>query len=59
LGQAAAQDWQFSPTEQEFGRSLEERSRRLLQAKPDGYDEALGGLLAAAGVTDWGVRAPS
>jgi hypothetical protein len=58
LGQAAAQDWQFTPTEQEFGRSLVERARHLLDATPDGYDEALGGLLAAAGVTAWGVRAP-
>jgi len=57
LGQAAAQDWQFTPTEQEFGRTLVERSRQLLDAPPEGYDAALGGLLAAAGVTAWGVRA--
>jgi hypothetical protein len=56
LGQAAAQDWQFTPTEQEFGRSLVEQAKRLLEASPDGYDAALGALLAAAGVTAWGVR---
>jgi hypothetical protein len=57
LGQAAAQDWQFTPTEQEFGRTLVERARSLLDATPDRYDEALGALLASAGVTAWGIRA--
>ena len=56
LGHAAAQDWQFTPTEQEFGRSLVEQAKRLLEAPPEGYDAALGALLAAAGVTAWGVR---
>ncbi len=59
LGHASAHDWQFTPTEQEFGRSLVERARLLLHATPDGYDGALGGLLGAAGVTDWGIRVPS
>ena len=58
LGQAAAQDWQFTATEQEFGRTLVDRARRLLDATPTEYDAALGTLLGAAGVTDWGLRAP-
>ena len=56
LGTAAAQAWQFTPTEMEFGRSLEERAKGLLDAPAERYDEALGGLLGAAGVTNWGVR---
>ncbi|MCI4360305.1 MAG: hypothetical protein L3J91_01235, partial [Thermoplasmata archaeon] len=56
LGLAAAQDWQFTPTEQEFGRTLAEPARRLLDAPPDAYDAALGTLLGSAGVTSWGIR---
>jgi hypothetical protein len=59
LGRASAHDWQFTPTEQEFGRSLAERATALLRVEPAAYDAALGGLLGAAGVTDWGVRSPT
>jgi len=57
LGQEAAHAWQFSPTEQEFGRALSEKARELLDAPPERYADALGALLGAAGVTGWGVRA--
>ena len=57
MDQANAQLWQFTPTEQEFGRSLAERAGRLLRAEPTDYAGALGELLGAAGVTDWGVLA--
>lgn len=56
LDQATPHLWQFSDTEQEFGRSLADRARRLLSTEPSGYAAALGELLGAAGVTDWGVR---
>lgn len=55
LEQEGGQLWQFTPTEQEFGRSLAERASKLLHAEPDAYASALGELLGAAGVTDWGV----
>ena len=57
LDQAAPHLWQFTPTEQEFGRSLADRSKRLLTVDPPEYAAALGELLGAAGVTDWGVAA--
>ena len=54
LGRAPAHAWQFSPTEKEFGTSLQERIRNLLRAPADGYHAALDALLRAAGVVDWG-----
>ncbi len=56
IDQAATHDWQFADTEREFGRSLRDRARKLLEATPAEYDAALGGLLAAAGVAQWGER---
>lgn len=56
LGRGAAHAWQFSPTEREFGQSLEAQARDLLRAPADGYHGALAHLLESAGVVDWGVR---
>ncbi len=58
LDLATPQVWQFTETEQEFGRSLAERAKRLLVAEPTEYAAALSELLSAAGVTDWGVVEP-
>lgn len=58
IDQAATHDWQFADTEREFGRSLKDRARRLLDAPPAEYDDALGSLLGAAGVAQWGQRVP-
>ena len=54
LGRGAAHAWQFSPTEREFGQSLEARARELLRAPAAGYHAALAHLLESAGVVDWG-----
>jgi hypothetical protein len=54
LGRAPAHAWQFTPTEKEFGASLQERIGRLLRTPADGYHAALDDLLRAAGVVDWG-----
>lgn len=53
---AGAHRWQFSETEQQFGAALAGHARALLDAPAGGYDEKLGALLAAAGVTAWGTR---
>jgi hypothetical protein len=57
LGRESPHLWQFTETEREFGHSLVPRARELLDAPPEGYDRALGALLGAAGVTEWGERA--
>jgi hypothetical protein len=54
-----AHNWQFADTERQLGEALQERARALLAATPETYDAALGGLLAAAGVTNWGERSGS
>lgn len=59
LGRTGAHAWQFSPTEKEFGQALEARARALLEARPDGYHDALDGLLTAAGVAAWGTLGSS
>ncbi|MCI4336779.1 MAG: hypothetical protein L3K17_06245 [Thermoplasmata archaeon] len=56
LDLAGPQRWQFTDTEQQFGESLQEAARRLLQAPPTTYHEALDGLLGRAGVANWGRR---
>lgn len=56
LGRAPAHGWQFTPTEQEFGTSLAEPARALLEAPAASYHGAMDRLLRAAGVADWGVR---
>ncbi len=58
IDQAAAHDWQFADTEREFGRSLRDRARVLLEASPPEYDAALGALMGSAGVAQWGQKAP-
>jgi hypothetical protein len=57
LGRAAPHAWQFSGTEKEFGESLAPKARALLDAPSTAYNEALGELLRAAGVVDWGALA--
>ncbi len=57
IGRTGPHAWQFSPTEKEFGQSLEPRARALLGSTPEGYHEALGALLTAAGVAGWGTLA--
>ncbi|MCI4349005.1 MAG: hypothetical protein L3J93_02140 [Thermoplasmata archaeon] len=59
LGRESAHHWQFTPTEQEFGRSLSVRAGPVLNAPAGAYHEALDTLLASAGVTDWGTRVTS
>ncbi len=59
LGRAAPHAWQFSGTEKEFGEALAPRARALLDAPAPDYDRALGELLRAAGVVDWGALAPA
>jgi hypothetical protein len=59
IDQASTHDWQFADTEREFGRSLRERARKLIDAPPAEYDAALGSLLGAAGVAEWGRRVPA
>ncbi|MCI4365648.1 MAG: hypothetical protein L3K10_06280 [Thermoplasmata archaeon] len=54
FGRAGAHGWQFTPTEQEFGNSLVVPVRVLLEAPAAGYHDALGALLRAAGVANWG-----
>ncbi len=56
LGQAPAQRWQFTATEQQFGESLSTAAERLLTVPPAGYHESLEGLLGRAGVARWGTR---
>ena len=59
LGRSGAHSWQFSDSEKEFGRTLEETASELLKAPTDGYHDALDRLFHAAGVANWGDRAPS
>ncbi|HTP56457.1 MAG TPA: hypothetical protein VML53_07365 [Thermoplasmata archaeon] len=59
LGRANAHAWQFSPTEREFGQSLEPRAKELFGAPAAGYHGALARLLESAGVVDWGTRETS
>ncbi len=54
LGRGNAHAWQFSPTEREFGQSLEAHARELLRAPAAEYHAALARLLESAGVVDWG-----
>jgi hypothetical protein len=57
LGSDRPHTWQFTDTEKQFGQALAPLASSLLNAPPEGYHEALGALLGAAGVADWGVRA--
>ena len=59
LGRGTAHAWQFSPTEREFGQSLEPHARELLRAPAAGYHAAMARLLEHAGVVDWGTVAPA
>ncbi len=59
LGRGPTHAWQFTPTEKEFGQALQGRVTELLRAPAERYHDALDGLLRAAGVVDWGRRAPS
>lgn len=54
LGRGGSHAWQFSSTEKEFGIALEPRARALLAADAAEYHAALGSLMSAAGVVDWG-----
>jgi hypothetical protein len=54
LGRGNAHAWQFSPTEREFGQSLEPQAAALLRAPAEAYHGALARLLESAGVVDWG-----
>ncbi|MFY9717162.1 MAG: hypothetical protein WAK40_04435 [Thermoplasmata archaeon] len=58
LGRGNSHAWQFSPTEREFGQSLEARARELLRAPAAEYHAALARLLESAGVVDWGTLEP-
>jgi hypothetical protein len=54
LGRDGSHVWQFTETEQNFGRSLAPHAGPVLTHPTAGYHAALDGLLKAAGVTDWG-----
>jgi hypothetical protein len=54
LGREAPHLWQFTDTEQQFGRSLAALAGPVLTSPPAGYHEALDKLLHSAGVADWG-----
>ncbi len=57
LKRGGSHSWQFSESEKEFGTALLTRASDVLVAPPDRYHEALGSLLEAAGVPNWGTRA--
>lgn len=57
LGGAEPHNWQFADTERNFGLALAPSARQMLEAPDAEYDGALAGLMAAAGVADWGHRA--
>lgn len=57
LGRGTSHAWQFSPTEKEFGHSLEPFARSLFAAPAAGYHAALDRLLQVAGVANWGTLA--
>lgn len=46
--------WRFTEKEQEFGAALQPAAKRLLEASPADYHDAMAALLSAAGVTSWG-----
>jgi hypothetical protein len=50
LGRSAPHAWQFSETERQFGESLANPAKALLEVPAAEYDSALATLLAAAGV---------
>ncbi|HUI38619.1 MAG TPA: hypothetical protein VLY85_03205 [Thermoplasmata archaeon] len=56
LGREGPHAWQFTPTEQEFGRSLAALAGPVLSGPPAEYHDALGRLLSAAGASDWESR---
>ena len=58
LNRAAPHAWQFSDSEKEFGQTLTTFASELFHAAPDEYHAALDRLFHAAGVADWGDRAP-
>ena len=57
LGRESAHLWQFTDTEQNFGRSLAPQLGPVLKSPAEAYHRALEEALAAAGVTEWGGRA--
>jgi hypothetical protein len=57
LGREGPHLWQFTDTEQNFGRSLSSHAGPVLSSPSGEYHAALGRLLQAAGVTDWGTPA--
>ena len=59
LGREPAHSWQFTETEREFGAALAPKARDVLNVPAEAYHAALGRLFGAAGVTDWGVEAPT
>ncbi|MCI4357899.1 MAG: hypothetical protein L3J95_02025 [Thermoplasmata archaeon] len=54
LGKESAHLWQFTDTEQNFGRSLVPWIGPVLKAPPEEYHAALDRVLGAAGVAEWG-----
>ncbi|RLF39413.1 MAG: hypothetical protein DRN12_07030 [Thermoplasmata archaeon] len=52
LGRAGDQKWRYSNIEIEMGEFLEEYARRLLEATPEEYHNALKELLSASGVSE-------
>jgi len=52
MGAAEGREWRYTATEREFSGYLESHARRLLEADPAGYHEALEELLQAAGCSE-------
>ena len=52
LGKEAAKKWQYDRTEMDFAAFLKDKAKDLLEAKSDGYHEALQAILSATGSTE-------
>ncbi len=57
LGRESAHLWQFTDTEQNFGRSLAPSLGPVLRSSAEEYAAALDRALGSAGVAEWGTRA--
>jgi len=52
LGKETSKKWQYDKTEIDFAAFLQDRTKDLLEAKPEDYHEALQALLSATGSTE-------
>jgi hypothetical protein len=52
LGREAAKKWQYDRTEMDFATFLKDKAEDLLEARPEGYHEALQAILSSTGSTE-------